>query len=64
MKVSDFVFKAILYPWLVLTCLLGAITMFSYGEMPVAFMGVMSVVGLVIAAVVSGVIGFLEKALS
>ena len=64
MKVSDFVFKAVLYPWIVLTCTLGAIMMSSSGEIPVAFMGVMLIVGLAIAAKVSGVIGFLEKALS
>lgn len=64
MKISDFVFRAILYPWLVLTCTLGAITMFSSGDAPVIFIGAMLVVGLAIAAIVSGIVGILEKTLS
>ena len=64
MKISDFVFRAILYPWLVLICTLGAIMMFSSGEIPVIFTGAMLVVGLAIAAIVSGIVGLLEKTLS
>ncbi len=64
MKISDFVFRAIFYPWLVLTFTLGAIGIVSSGSVPMFFVGAMLVVGLVIAAVVSGIVGLLEKTLS
>jgi len=64
MKVADFVFKAVLYPWIVLTCTLGAIGRYSSGETPVIFMGAMLLVGLALAAMIALVIGLLEKILS
>ena len=64
MKVADFVFKAVLYPWIVLTCTLGAIGRYSSGETPVIFMGAMLLVGLAIAAIVSGIVKVLENTLS
>ena len=64
MKLSDFTFRAVLYPWPVLTCTLGAIMMYSSGHAPVIFMGVMLIAGMAIAAIIGLIVGMLEKALS
>jgi hypothetical protein len=63
-KVADFVFKAILYPWIALVGILYALVFLNTGELPITLMSILAVAGLAVAYVAKVSIGLLESWLS